>query len=145
MKKTLMVIALALITGILFSRFIFKEYEASQVSKEVNTIYFIQQGVYSNYSNMVKNTEKLEGYTYEKQDGKYYVYVCFTTNKDNIEIIEKYFKSLNYSIYVKERKTTNINFLSILKEYDYLMNAISKEETIKNICKNLVKKYEEYK
>ena len=94
---------------------------------------------------MVKNTEKLEGYTYEKQDGKYYVYVCFTTNKDNIEIIEKYFKSLNYSIYVKERETTNINFLSILKEYDYLMNAISKEETIKNICKNLVKKYEEYK
>lgn len=145
MKKTLMVIALALITGILFSRFIFKEYEASQVSKEVNTIYFIQQGVYSNYSNMLKNTEKLEGYTYEKQDGKYYVYVCFTTNKDNIEIIEKYFKSLNYSIYVKERGTTNINFLSILKEYDYLMNAISKEETVKNICKNLVKKYEEYK
>ena len=68
MKKTLLVIALALITGILFSRFIFESYETSQVSKEIETIYFIQQGVYSNYSNMVKNTDKLERYTYEKKD-----------------------------------------------------------------------------
>ena len=145
MKKTLLVIALALITGILFSRFIFESYETSQVSKEIETIYFIQQGVYSNYSNMVKNTDKLESYTYEKKDNKYYVYVCFTTDKNNIEIIERYFKSLNYSIYVKEKEVTNIKFFNALKEYDYLMSAISKEETVKNICRNLVKKYEEYK
>jgi len=145
MKKAIFIIVLAVITGVLFSKMLFKGYEAAQVSKEIENIYFIQQGVYSNYSNMVKNTEKLEAYTYEKIDNKYYVYVCFTTDKNNVEIIEKYFKSLNYSIYAKEKKIDNIKFLNILREYDYLMNAITKEETIKNICKNLVKKYEEYK
>ena len=145
MKKVLGVIFLAIVTGTLFSLFIFSKYEEEKVSKEVTKVYFIQQGVYSNYNNMVKNTEKLEAYTYEKNDGKYYVYVCFTTKKENINRIEKYFKSLNYSIYVKEKEMTDLRFMNVLNEYDYLMSAITKEETIKNICKQLVKKYEEYK
>ena len=145
MKKALFVILIAIITGIIFSKFVFKSYESFQVSKELSTIYFIQQGVYSNYSSMLKNTDKLKKYTYEKIDGKYYVYVCFTTNVENIPIIEKYFKSLNYSIYVKEKNIDNMKFFNSLKEYDYLIKAINTEETIKNICERLVKKYEEYK
>lgn len=145
MKKVIWVILLAIITGILFSLFIFKKYEAHAVSKEVNKIYFIQQGVYSNYNNMIKNTEKLESFTYEKTDGKYYVYVCFTMNKDNILKIQNYFKSLNYSVYVKEKDLSNYKFVNILQQYDYLFGKINKEETVKNICKQLVKKYDEYK
>ena len=145
MKKFLMVIILAIITGVAFSLFIFSKYEERETSKEVNKIYFVQQGVYSNYSNMVKNTDKLEAYTYEKDNGKYYVYVCFTAKEDNLRLIEQYFKSLNYSINIKEKDLNKIEFLNVLNEYDYLMSAITKEETIKNICKQLVKKYEEYK
>lgn len=145
MKKVIGVIILAIITGIGFSVFIFSKYEEKTVSNEVNKVYFIQQGVYSNYSNMVKNTSKLEAYTYEKESNKYYAYVCFTSKKDNIRLIEKYFKSLNYSIYVKEKEINNISFFNLINEYDYLMSAITKEETIKNICKQLVKKYEEFK
>ncbi len=145
MKKLIGVVILAIISGVLFSLFVFSKYEESEVSKEINKIYFIQQGVYSNYSNMIKNTDKLEAYTYEKSNNKYYVYVCFTTKKDNISLIEKYFKSLNYSVSIKEVESNNINFFSILTEYDYLMSAITKEETVKNICKQLVKKYEEIK
>jgi len=145
MKKAIEVIILALIIGIAFSYFIFKNYELKQVSKEFTKVYFVQQGVYSNYSNMVKNTSKLEEYTYEKKENKYYVYVCFTMNKSNIPIIEKYFKSLNYSTYIKEEKITDLRFINVLNEYDYLMTMIKNEETIKNICKQLVKKYDEYK
>ena len=145
MKKILAIIILAIISGVLFSLFIFSKYEESEVSKEINKIYYIQQGVYSNYSNMLKNTEKLESYTYEKMDKKYYVYVCFTANKDNIPLIEKYFKNLNYSVTIKEKEADNINFFNLLSEYDYLMSAITKTESIKNICKQLVNKYEETK
>ena len=145
MKKVLGIIVLGLITGICFSLLIFKKYESMQALKEVEKVYFIQQGVYSNYNNMVKNTEKLEAYTYEKIDGKYYVYVCFTTNKENINIIEEYFKSLNYSIYAKEKELIDVRFMNVLTEYDYLLSNIKKKETTKNICKQLVKKYEEYK
>ena len=145
MKKVLSAVILGIITGVVFSLFIFKEYEKRQVSKEVKPIYFVQQGVYSNYNNMIKNTEKLEAYTYEKIDNKYYVYACFTANKENIRLIEKYFKSLNYSTYIKEKDITDLRFINVLNEYDYLMSNIEKEETVKNICKQLVKKYDEYK
>lgn len=145
MKKIIWVIVLAILTGIGFSLFIFKKYEAHAVSKEINKIYFFQQGVYSNYNNMVKNTEKLEGYTYEKKDSKYYVYVCFTMDKENISKIEEYFKSLNYSVIVKEKDLSNYKFINILEQYDYLLEKVKRPETIKNICKQLVVKYDEYK
>ncbi len=145
MKKVIAVILLAIITGVAFSLFIFSKYEEKEVSKEINKIYFVQQGVYSNYNNMQKNTEKLEAYTFERINEKYYVYVCFTTNKENLNMIEKYFKSLNYSIYIKEKEITDYRFLEVLNQYDYLMSKVEKGETIKNICKQLVHKYEEYK
>lgn len=145
LKKVIAVILLAIITGVAFSLFIFSKYEEKEVSKEINKIYFVQQGVYSNYNNMQKNTEKLEAYTFERINEKYYVYVCFTTNKENLNMIEKYFKSLNYSIYIKEKEITDYRFLEVLNQYDYLMSKVEKGETIKNICKQLVHKYEEYK
>ena len=40
MKKAFIVIALAIITGVLFAKFIFKSYENLQVSKEINQVYF---------------------------------------------------------------------------------------------------------
>lgn len=145
MKKIIGVIILAIVTGVSFSIFIFDQYEEMEVSKEVNKIYFIEQGVYSSYSNMTKNTKSLEAYTYLKENNKYYVYVCFTTKEENLKMIQEYFKSLNYSTHIIEKELNNFEFLNILKEYDYLMSAINKEETVKNICKQLVKKYEEYK
>lgn len=145
LKKVIAVILLAIVTGVAFSLFIFSKYEEKEVSKEINKIYFVQQGVYSNYNNMQKNTEKLEAYTFERINEKYYVYVCFTTSKENLNMIEKYFKSLNYSIYIKEKEITDYRFLEVLNQYDYLMSKVEKGETIKNICKQLVHKYEEYK
>ena len=143
MKKIIAVILLAIASGISFSLFIFSKYEECEISG--TKIYYAEQGVYSNYSNMLKNTDKLEKYAYEKLDKKYHVYVCFTTKEENMRKLEEYFKSLNYNITFKEKETDNISFYNTISEYDYLISSVTNLETIKNICKQLVKKYEENK
>ena len=88
-------------------------------------------------------TSKLKKYTYEKIGDKYYVYGCFTRNKDNINIIQKYFKTLGYEIFAKELNIQSEEFANLIDQYDYLLNAVTKEETIKSICAEVTKKYEE--
>lgn len=143
MKKFLFLLISALIIGLLFSRFLFKQYQTIPVSNNSKKIYFIQQGVYSNQQSMKENTNKLDYYTHEKLGDKYYVYVCFTQNIDNINIIKKYFKSLDYDIYAKELTIENEQFLNILEQYDYLLSSVENNETVRNVCKQIVTKYEE--
>ncbi len=144
MKKFLLIIVLALLLGVGFSKFIFNQYE-EPVNIEFDKVIFIQQGVYSSYESMQENTKKLEHYTYEKIGDKYYVYVCFTKKNENVSIIKKYFDSLNYTTYAKEMNFKNEAFLNVLDQYDYLMGAVENVETIKNICKQIVTKYDEVK
>lgn len=143
MKKSLFLIITAILLGLLFSKILFGQYKSLPVSTDSKKIYFIQQGVYSSEASMKENTSKLAHYTYEKIGDKYYVYACFTKESDNINIIKKYFDSINYSIYAKEMNINNEQFINILEQYDYLLSAVENPETIKNVCKQIVTKYEE--
>ena len=143
MKKSLFLIITAILLGLLFSKILFGQYKSLPVSTDSKKIYFIQQGVYSSEASMKENTSKLAHYTYEKIGDKYYVYACFTKESDNINIIKKYFDSINYSIYAKEMNVNNEQFINVLEQYDYLLSAVENPETIKNVCKQIVTKYEE--
>lgn len=143
MKKLLLLLLISLGLGFLFSKILFGQYRELPVNSTIKKVYFIQQGVYSSEASMQENTSKLAHYTYEKIGSKYYVYGCFTAQKENIDIIKNYFQSLNYSIYAKEINIDNEQFLNILEQYDYLMNNIENVATVKNICKQIVTKYEE--
>lgn len=143
MKKFLFLLISALLLGLLFSKILFGQYKSLPVNSYDKKVYFIQQGVYSSEKSMKENTNKLSKYTYEKIGDKYYVYGCFTKNSENINIIKKYFDSIDYSIYAKEINMENEQFITILEQYDYLMNNVENIETIKNVCKQIVTKYEE--
>lgn len=143
MKKLLFLMASAILLGLLFAKVLFGQYKFLPVNTQSEKIYFIQQGVYSSEASMKENTSKLSHYTYEKIGDKYYVYACFTKESDNINIIKKYFDSINYSIYAKEMNLESEQFINILEQYDYLLSAVENPETVKNVCKQIVTKYEE--
>lgn len=143
MKKLLFLMASAILLGLLFAKVLFGQYKSLPVNTQSEKIYFIQQGVYSSEASMKENTSKLSHYTYEKIGDKYYVYACFTKESDNISIIKKYFDSINYSIYAKEMNLESEQFINILEQYDYLLSAVENPETVKNVCKQIVTKYEE--
>lgn len=143
MKKLLFLMASAILLGLLFAKVLFGQYKSLPVNTQSEKIYFIQQGVYSSEASMKENTSKLSHYTYEKIGDKYYVYACFTKESDNINIIKKYFDSINYSIYAKEMNLESEQFINVLEQYDYLLSAVENPETVKNVCKQIVTKYEE--
>ena len=105
-------------------------------------IYVFQYGVYSNKNNMINNLKNIN-YTYQLIDNKYYVYVGMTKNKENIEKLKKYFKSLSYNIYLKEIKVDG-EFVETLEQYDLLLDEAITNESISTILSTTLAKFEEF-
>lgn len=105
-------------------------------------IYVFQYGVYSNKNNMINNLKNIN-YTYQLIDNKYYVYVGMTKNKENIEKLKKYFKSLSYNIYLKEIKVDG-EFVETLEQYDLLLDEAVTNESISTILSTTLAKFEEF-
>ena len=105
-------------------------------------IYVFQYGVYSNKNNMINNLKNIN-YTYQLIDNKYFVYVGMTKNKENIEKLKKYFKSLSYNIYVKEIEVDG-EFVETLEQYDLLLDEAVTNESISTILSTTLAKFEEF-
>ena len=130
--------------NIMFNQYSNKNEDIAPASLETSkTLYFLQQGVYSNKENMEKNLESFNYYIYSEKDNLYYVYVAITGNEDNLEKIQGYFSNLGYDLYVKEFTVENASFIEVLNQYEGLLKETSDEQAIKTICSQILTKYEE--
>ncbi|MDD4298257.1 MAG: hypothetical protein PHS98_01310 [Bacilli bacterium] len=145
MKRILIPLCSAIIIGLILGKYFFSQYEnkINPVFKDDETIYVLQQGVYSTMENVEKYTTKLDYYIVH-HDGEYYrVYVAITHNKNNINRLEEYFIKRGNDIYVRELLTNNMEFLEILKQYDLLLQSSSGDNELIQIEKQVLSKYEE--
>lgn len=144
--KNIMPAILCILVGFFMSNFMFNQYdkeETLKTSKEKNTVYFLQIGVYSSLDNMKKNLKNVGTYIYEEKDNLFYAYVGIIQDKENLEKVEGYFKSLNYVIYRKEKKISSLPFLEVLSQYDLMLKETSDTKTIGMIMSQIISKYEE--
>lgn len=118
--------------------FLFNSFD---VKKEGTDVYFIQYGVYSNYNSMVKNTSYLDNYIYTNDD-KYYVYLSFTKDLENLEKLKGYYNDLNYNIYSKVIKVDNEKLIDIIDNYDVILKNVSLE-SYKYVINDMLIKYKE--
>lgn len=128
------------------SYFIISQYETSEmvaVSSNATNLYYIQRGVYSTKENMNNNMKDFRYYIYNVEDNMYYTYIGISNNRDNALKIQKYYKSLGYDTYIKEKMTDNKSFITVLKQYDQLLSSTNDDNTIKVICNQILAKYEE--
>lgn len=146
MKKYLFPVTLSLILGSIMAYVLISGYDKADsitVSKNAQTVYYIQRGVYSTKENMKNNMEEFSHYIYNVEDNMYYTYIGITKNKKNAEKIKEYYKQKGYDTYIKEKITDNENFLTILGQYDELLSKTKEQETISVICNQVLSKYEE--
>lgn len=146
MKKYLFPVTLSLILGSIMAYILISGYDKADsitVSKNAQTVYYIQRGVYSTKENMKNNMEEFSHYIYNVEDNMYYTYIGITKNKKNAEKIKEYYKQKGYDTYIKEKITDNENFLTILGQYDELLSKTKEQETISVICNQVLSKYEE--
>lgn len=140
----------SVVVGVSFAFFMFFQYEEGEplqvVSKETEkteTVYFLQQGVYSSKESLKTNTSDLTDYIYEEKDGKYYVYIGITKKEENAEKIKGYYEKKGYILYQKEISVKGTNFLNSLDEYDALLLKSEEDKTIQTICKQVLNQYKE--
>ena len=146
MKKYLLTIIVSLLVGFLLSFYMLKEYEKTDifpVFNESETAYLIQQGVYSSMESMQENTTHLTDYIYSVIDDMYYVYIGISLDSSNVNKLQEYYKSKDINTIIKTTTLTDQEFIEILRQYDMVLNNTSDEETIKEICKQVLSKYKE--
>ena len=148
MKKVIIPTALALITGFLLGTFLLKQYkkeESQIVGKEIEAkeVYFLQVGVYSSKESMEENVAKIPYYIYQIDDGKYYVYVAMTLKEENSQKLKEFFIASGYNIYIKKFRIGNIAFLTILEQYDTMLEQVPDTSSYSAICGQILAKYEE--
>ena len=80
-------------------------YEFYQVKKEIMeksyNAYAIQYGVYTNPKTLEKNLANLDNYVVSLEDGKYYIYLAFTTSYKNLSKMFTIFYLFSYKIFSK--------------------------------------------
>lgn len=146
MKKYLFPVTFSLLLGVMMAYFLISGYDKADsitVSKNAETIYYVQKGVYSNKENMTNNMKDFQHYIYNVEDNMYYTYIGISKSKKNAEKIKKFYEKKGYDTYIKEKITDNTSFLTILGQYDELLSQTSEDGTIEVICNQVLSKYEE--
>ena len=82
-------------------------------------------------------------YIYTKENNMYYSYIGITKNKKNLAKLQEFYNSAGYDIYVREIFVSNLSFLTVLDQYDMLLNETTDKTVIKSIENQVINKYEE--
>lgn len=150
-KKLIMPAIIALAIGSLLGIFLFQQYDKEDIKIvdkqgpqiEMKEVYFLQVGVYSNKESMEENISKIPYYIYQIEENKYYVYVAMTLKEENREKLKDFFIANGYNIYVKKFGISNQAFLTVLEQYDTMLEQAPDTSSYSAICGQVLAKYEE--
>lgn len=140
MKKIILYLLMCSSIGLLLSYYMFIQYDTEEAMNNVDTIYLLETGTYSNIDEM-KNNTKFTYYIYSEEIDGIHVYVAIT--KDNKDKLINYYKNQNIEVTTKEITITNKTFLETLKQYDELLKTTEETKIIENIIYQVLSKYEE--
>lgn len=147
MKKYIITIVISLLVGFLLSNYILKQYDNDiplipAFGNNNAQVYLIQQGVYSSMDSMKSNTSNIPDYIYTTIDNMYYVYIGMTLNNENVTKLQEYYKNKNIPTIVKTTTISDADFIETLKQYDKVLQETSDADTIKEVCKQVLSKYQ---
>jgi len=142
--KFLMPIILSIVIGLFFGKTFFDIYDSSSMTvfDEKDKIYMLKIGTYTTKEEMKSSFKNYKNFLYINNDGVYDLYVGITKNKEIAKRIKELYKKYGYSIYVKETIEDNDSFLSLLAEYDKIID-IASDNDVKSIEKIVISNYKE--
>lgn len=147
MKKYIFSILSAILIGLLFGKFMLKQYQNPNniipTMASSFKVYFLQLGVFDTEDDMKESTIKFPFYIYTLKDNKYYVYIGITKNLENLTKIKGYYEEKGYVINMEEYEIENEAFLTVLEQYDNLLLESLDESIIDGVCSQVLSKYEE--
>lgn len=143
-KNVIVPLLFAVCLGFFGAKIAYEFYKVKEVVSEVShNAYAIQYGVYTNPETLTDMLDNLENYVVSQEDGKYYVYLGFTTNYKNLAKIRNLYKDNGIEVYTKEVYIDNKEFVSSLQQYDILLDSVSLEDDIISVNKAILSSYDE--
>ena len=142
--KFLVPIALSIVIGLFFGKVFFDNYKGSSLTvfDEKDKVYMLQAGVYSSIDKMSASFKNYKKFLYIESADGYHLYLVVTKSKEIASKIKEYYEKKGYSIYVKETILDNNQFLSVLGEYDKIINITSLDD-IPEVEKIVISNYKE--
>lgn len=113
------------------------------ISDVSHNAYAIQYGVYTSADTLSKTMSNIDNYVVSMEDGKYYIYIGFTTDSKNLTKIRNVYDELGIDIYIKEVFINNDEFINNLEQFDVLLENVSSNIDILSITGAILSSYDE--
>lgn len=145
MKKTILWILLAGISGIILGRLTFNKYENLTVENTIKLddgVYMLKYGIYDSFDLMINDMSSIERFVYIKENEKYKAYIAISKSMDNINKIKKIYDNKNYNLEIEQVNIDNNEFILNLDEYEKLLDACEDEKSILIVVNQILSCYE---
>lgn len=145
MKKYIGTIILSLVVGVYLGKFILNQYSNLTITPTSNTnelLFFIEEGIYNDIETMKNNMISFPYYIYEETSDGIHTYIGITKNEQNAQKVKEYYSKMGYDINIREYGGFTDPFISVVDQYDILLEN-AKEEAISDICGQILSSYEE--
>lgn len=144
MKKTILWIFIALVSGIILSKVTlnsYKKVDTTSVIKYDENVYALKYKEYQNVDEMTEDITDIDRYIYIKNDNKVIVYLSLAKTKVNILKLKKIYDDKNIKTTIDEININNDEFISNLNEYEKLLSATDDKSSIMIIEKQILSCY----
>lgn len=144
MKKILIFGIIFIFIGFILGKMIFgNKIDLLKKIYNMDTYYFLQEGVYSDRSILQNNLSKLNKKVIDYNNDKFYVYVGITKDIKVAKKIKKIYKNMGISVYQKEKDISSSEFSNNVTQFDLLINATDEDDEILTIEEVVLANYDE--
>lgn len=145
MKKTILWIMFAILSGAVLGKVTFDKYSSLKVDEVISyntNTYMLKYKTYSSKKKMEEDVKKIDRYIYIKEGNDITVYLAITTSKDNIKKIKKIYDEENIKTSIKRVDIENEEFIQNLNEYEKLLTAAYSKSSLITIENQILSCYE---
>lgn len=142
MKKIILIILGAIVSGTILTGIIFIKINKALESNEERVITVFQVGVYKNEVNALSVAKKYGGIIHQEDD-YYRVYIAAYQNEEIINKMKNYYNENGISYYLRKLEIDE-EYLTTINKYEKLLQNSSDDSIYKNLNNLLITKLEDY-
>ena len=145
MKKTIIWIMFAILSGAVLGKTTFDKYSSLKVDEVISynaNTYMLKYKTYSSKKKMEEDVKKIDRYIYIKDGNDITVYLAIASSKDNIKKIKKIYDEENIKTSIKRVDIENEEFIQNLNEYEKLLTAAYSKSSLITIENQILSCYE---
>ncbi len=146
MKKTIIGIIIAVLSGAFLAKLTFDAYENVDVKHVISydtSVYTLKYGTYDSVDDMINSISDFERYIYIESDDEINVYIGVAKTEDSIKKIKDIYDSKNIDSTIETINIDNDEFIQNLNEYEKLLEVTDDENSLLIIENQILSCYED--